>query len=111
MLIRLAGIGRTSGPTEKLSPTAWPGVGYGSCPTISTRTSAKGCWKARSTFGPEGRYVRPAASSVRRKSPIAATRPATGSRAVAQPGSTISFSGRGAMVATLSAYTDRAFSG
>ena len=27
MLTRLAGSGRTSGATEKLSPTAWPGVG------------------------------------------------------------------------------------
>jgi hypothetical protein len=27
MLIRLSGSGRTSGATEKLRPTAWPGVG------------------------------------------------------------------------------------
>ena len=38
MLARLRGTGRTSAATEKLSPTACPGVGYGSWPTISTRT-------------------------------------------------------------------------
>ena len=36
MFSRLRGSGRTSGATEKLSPTACPGVGYGSWPTIST---------------------------------------------------------------------------
>src|SRR3954469_10059559 len=94
MLTRLFGIGRTSGATEKLNPTACPGVGYGSCPTISTRTSWNGCLNARSTCSPAGRYVRPAAISARRNSPIAATCGATGSRASAQPASTMSCSGR-----------------
>src|SRR5580700_9930119 len=97
MLTRLAGSRRTSGATEKLRPTGCPGVGYGSCPTISTRTSANGCWKARSTRSPAGRYRRPAATSDRRKSPMASMRSATGSRAAAQPGSTISRNGRPAM--------------
>src|ERR1700722_5412373 len=87
MLTSRPGSRRTSGATEKLSPTAYPGVGYGSCPTISTRTPANGCLNARSTFSPDGRYRRPAATSARRKSPIAAIRPATGSSASAQPGS------------------------
>src|SRR5580658_11321342 len=87
MLTRLPGSRRTSGATEKLSPTAYPGVGYGSWPTISTRTPANGSLNARSTFSPAGRYRRPAATSARRKSPIAAIRPATGSSASAQPGS------------------------
>ena len=43
------------GATEKLRPTGCPGVGYGSWPTISTRTSANGCLKARSTSSPAGR--------------------------------------------------------
>ena len=30
-------------------------VGYGSCPTIRTRTSANGCANARSTCSPAGR--------------------------------------------------------
>ncbi|GGW43278.1 hypothetical protein GCM10010503_19840 [Streptomyces lucensis JCM 4490] len=45
--------------------------------------------------------MRPAAISARRKSPIPAIRPATGSRAFAQPGSTISCKGRGATGVTL----------
>src|SRR5690349_540333 len=94
MLTRLFGIGRTSGATEKLRPTACPGVGYGSWPTISTHTSWNGCLNARSTCSPAGRYVRPAAISARRNSPIAATCGATGSRAFAQPASTISCSCR-----------------
>src|SRR5580704_16038867 len=97
MLTRLAGSRRTSGATEKLRPTGCPGVGYGSCPTISTRTSANGCWKARSTRSPAGRYRRPAATSDRRKSPMASMRSATGSRASAQPVSTISRNGRPAI--------------
>ena len=55
MFSRLRGSGRTSGATEKLRPTACPGVGYGSCPTISTRTASKGNVKARNTFAPAGR--------------------------------------------------------
>ena len=55
MLARLRGIGRTCGSTENDSPTGWPGVGYGSCPTMSTRTSANGWVKARSTLRPAGR--------------------------------------------------------
>ena len=70
MLSRLRGSGRTSGATEKLSPTACPGVGYGSWPTMSTRTSSNGKVKARSTFSPAGRYRCPAAISARRNSPI-----------------------------------------
>ena len=58
MLIRLGGRRRTSGATEKLSPTGFPGVGYGSWPTISTRTSAKGCWNARSARSARGRWHR-----------------------------------------------------
>ena len=94
MLLRLRGIGRTSGATENDSPTAWPGVGYGSCPTMRTRTPASGRVKARSTLGPAGRYPRPAASSARRKSPMSLTRPATGARACAQSGATSSSRGR-----------------
>src|SRR5436305_15343461 len=94
MLTRLFGIGRTSGATGKLGPTACPGVGYGSCPTMSTRTSWNGCLNARRTCSPAGRYLRPAAISARRNSPIAATCGATGSRAFAQPASTISCSCR-----------------
>src|SRR3954464_15351697 len=94
MLMRLFGIGRTSGATENDRPTAWPGVGYGSWPTISTRTSSNGCLNARSTFSPAGRYVRPSATSARRNSPIAAIRSATGSSASAQPASMTSFRGR-----------------
>src|SRR3984957_6660460 len=95
MLTRLPGSRRTSGATEKLSPTAYPGVGYGSCPTISTRTPANGCLNPRSTFPPDGRYRRPAATSARRKSPMAAIRPATGSSASAQPGSMMLRNGDG----------------
>src|SRR5271167_3239399 len=54
---------------------------------MSTRTSANSCLNARSTFSPEGRYRRPAATSARRNSPIAAIRSATGSSASAQPAS------------------------
>src|SRR6185436_14127834 len=86
MLASDRGIGRTSGATENDSPTACPGVGYGSCPTISTRASANGRVKARSTFGPAGRYRRPAAISARRNSPICATTGSTGASARAHPG-------------------------
>src|SRR6185312_13627521 len=61
---------------------------------MSTRTWSNGNVKARNTFGPAGRYRCPAAISARRNSPIWATCGATGSNAVAQPASTISFSGR-----------------
>src|ERR1700738_5143022 len=94
MLSRLRGSGLTSGATEKLSPTGCPGVGYGSWPTTRTRTCSKGNVNARNTFDPAGRYRRPAATSPRRKSPIAATWSATGSHAFAQPPSTSSASGR-----------------
>ena len=55
MLASERGIGRVSGATENDSPIACPGVGYGSCPTISTRTSSNGWVNARSTFAPAGR--------------------------------------------------------
>ncbi len=67
------GTGRTCRSTAKDSPIGWPGVGYGSWPTISTLTCDIGRSNARSTSGPAGRYVRPAATSARRKSPIAVT--------------------------------------
>ena len=70
MLSRLGGSRRTSGATEKLSPTGWPGVGYGSWPTMSTRTSSNGCLNARSTFSP-GRQV----PCARPRPPPAGTRP------------------------------------
>src|SRR5262245_32485350 len=101
MFTRLFGSGRTSGATEKHRPIGWPGVGYGSWPTISTRTSANGCLNARSTFSPDGRYCRPAAISARRNSPIAAMRSSAGASASAQPASTISCSGRAFTRATL----------
>ena len=41
MFRRLAGIA-TSGATEKLRPTEFPGVGYGSWPTIRTLTFSSG---------------------------------------------------------------------
>ena len=49
------GTGRVSGATENDSPMACPGVGYGSWPTISTRTSSNGRVKARRMFAPAGR--------------------------------------------------------
>ena len=87
MFWRLRGIGRTWRSTANDRPMGWPGVGYGSWPTISTRTSEYGARNARSTFSPAGRYGRPAATSARRKSPIPAMRSATGASACAQPGS------------------------
>ena len=87
------GTGRTSGATENDSPTACPGVGYGSWPTISTRTVANGLVNARSTFAPAGRYRLPAAISARRKSPMSATLWATGASACAHPASTTSVNG------------------
>ena len=89
-----AGIGRTSGATENDSPTACPGVGYGSCPTISTRTSSKGCWKARSTFAP-GRQVAAAAGDLGAQEVAhrCATTGSTGANARAHPASTISDNG------------------
>ncbi len=51
------GTGRTSAPTENARPTACPGVGYGSWPTTSTRTSAIGRAKARSTASGAGSHV------------------------------------------------------
>jgi hypothetical protein len=49
------GTGRVVGDTENDRPTACPGVGYGSCPTMSTRTASNGWVNARSTFAPAGR--------------------------------------------------------
>src|SRR5215472_344219 len=95
MLTRLPGSLVTFGSTEKLRPTGWPGVGYGSWPTISTVTSSNGCLKARSTFSPDGKYLRPAAICSRRKSPIAAIWCLTGSSAAAQPASTMLLNGSG----------------
>ena len=43
------------GPRRTRGRPRGPGVGYGSCPTISTRTSAMGRVNARSTFDPAGR--------------------------------------------------------
>ena len=106
MLTRLGGIRRVPGATEKLRPMAFPGVGYGSWPTMSTRTSSNGCLNARSTFSPAGRYRRPAAISARRNSPIAAIWPATGSSARAQPGSMMLRSGS-VMGSTVVAPTDK----
>src|SRR5690625_4528664 len=80
------GSGRTWGCTEKDSPMACPGVGYGSWPTMSTRTFASGRVKARRTSSPAGRYPRPAAVSARRKSPIARICGSTGASARAQAG-------------------------
>jgi hypothetical protein len=59
MLRRLAGSGDTSGATAKANPTADPGVGYGSWPTMSTRTSATGIDSERNTTSAEGRKSRP----------------------------------------------------
>src|SRR6266487_6771302 len=106
MLTRLGGSGRNPAGTEKLSPTAQPGAGYGSWPMISERTSANGCLNARSTFSPAGRYRRPAAISARRNSPIAAIRSATGSSTSAQPASMMLRNGS-AMDSTVSAATDK----
>src|SRR3954468_17440442 len=61
---------------------------------MRARTEWKGCWNARSTFSPAGRYVWPAATSARRNSPISAMRSETGASASAHPVSTISFRGR-----------------
>src|SRR5208283_5322435 len=72
---------------------------------MSTRTSANGCLNARSTFSPDGRYLRPAATSARRNSPIAAIRSATGSSASAQPASMMLRNGS-AMGSTLAPATD-----
>ena len=55
MLVRERGSGRTCRSTAKDSPIGCPGVGYGSWPTISTRTSDIGRVKARSTASPAGR--------------------------------------------------------
>src|SRR5918994_4652954 len=93
MLASERGTGRASGATENDSPTAWPGVGYGSWPTISTRTSSKGRVNAGSTFGPAGGYRRPAASSARKNSPICVITGSTGASARAHPASTISDNG------------------
>ncbi len=101
MLRRLPGSGLTSGATLKLRPTGWPGVGYGSWPTIRTRTSSSGCWRAarmRVAFGRNGRF---AARSARRKSPSWAITSATGASASAQPGPTLSASERVAASAVL----------
>ena len=49
------GMGRTSGWTENDSPIGWPDVGYGSCPTMSTRTESNGRVNARNTSAPAGR--------------------------------------------------------
>ena len=100
MLTRLFGTGRTSGATEKLSPTGWPGVGYGSCPTTSTLTSASGRWNARRMWSPAGRYDRPAAISARRNAPIRAIWSSTGASAAAQSGATSPRSTRLARVLT-----------
>src|SRR6478609_4648307 len=94
MLRRLGGSGRTCPSTAKLRPIGWPGVGYGSCPTISTRTSFNGRWKARKMWSPAGRYARPAAISARRNCPIAATRSSTGPNSLAQSGATSPLSTR-----------------
>src|SRR5699024_23709 len=94
MLRRLLGIGRTWGATANDSPIGCPGVGYGSWPTMRTLTPANGCWKARNTCSPAGRYVCPAAISERRNSPIEPIRSATGCSAAAQPDSTTSVSER-----------------
>src|SRR6266496_576082 len=101
MVTRLFGSGATSGATEKHRPIGWPGVGYGSWPTMRTRTSANGCLNARSTLSPDGRYCRPAAISARRNSPMAAMRSSAGASASAQPASTMSCSGRAVTRATL----------
>ena len=45
----------TPGRTENDKPIAWPGVGYGSCPTIRTFTLSNGYVNARSTSVPAGR--------------------------------------------------------
>ncbi len=56
MFARLRGSGATCGWTEKHRPMGWPGVGYGSWPTMSTRTSSNdGDRNARSTALPAGR--------------------------------------------------------
>ena len=54
MFCRLLGSGLTSGETANDSPMACPAVGYGSCPTNSTRTESTGCSKARITRGNAG---------------------------------------------------------
>ena len=85
MLARLRGTGRTCGSTANERPIGCPGVGYGSCPTMSTRTSSSGAPNALSTRSPLGRYPRPAAVSARRKSPSSAMRGATGASALRPP--------------------------
>ena len=58
------GTGRTWRSTANESPIGWPGVGYGSWPTISTFARDIGRSNARSTSGPAGRYVRPVPRSL-----------------------------------------------
>ena len=56
ILIRLGGIGAEFG-TEKASPSAAPGVWYGSCPRITTFTSFKSVANARKTNSIRGKIV------------------------------------------------------
>ncbi|KFI72476.1 hypothetical protein BMIN_0371 [Bifidobacterium minimum] len=93
MFVRLRGRGETSGDTQKLSPTGWPGVGYGSCPTMRTLMDRKGIVKARRMFGAAGSHGLPCAFSARRKSPMAWICGSTGDRACAQSGSMSSLRG------------------
>jgi len=50
MLRSEAGKGVTSFETEKAKPSAWPGVGYGSCPMMTTEIESMEVLNARITF-------------------------------------------------------------
>ena len=77
-VLQAARHGRTCGRRRSRARPDGPASGYGSWPTISTRTSVEGRRNARRTFSPAGRYSVLAAPSARRKSPIAEICPATG---------------------------------
>ncbi|KFD43483.1 hypothetical protein IU11_10795 [Cellulosimicrobium sp. MM] len=92
------GTGRTCGCTENDSPIGCPGVGYGSCPTTSTRPR-QGARERVEDGRRRGRYSRPAATSARRKSPSACSCGSTGARASAQSGAMmLARAGRGSAV-------------
>ena len=57
MLASDRGTGRVVGDTENDSPTAWPGVGYGSWPTISTRTAVEGLGERAQHVGARGQVA------------------------------------------------------
>src|SRR5680860_812567 len=87
MFRRDAGIG-PFGPVEKLRPTAWLGLGYGSCPRMRTRTAASGTSNARQIAPSVGRYGPESESFVRHTSTLLSIVGSTLRRASTQSGAT-----------------------